>query len=168
MGAYFNPSRTLEDKIGFAGANYEFVQAIPQIVSYLGGDNPDAIFAGIAAHEQKLQDILLTYLTSRADVVVYGDATSDAAVRVPTIAFAVAGCSPRQIVQDVERVSNVGIKNGHFYSKRLCDEILQLGPEGVVRASMVHYNTQEEVHAFVETLKKVLPKDARPSTKSLL
>jgi selenocysteine lyase/cysteine desulfurase len=40
--------------------------------------------------------------------------------------------------------------------KRLCDEVLGLGAEGVVRVSMVHYNTEDEIRGLVETLKKIL------------
>ena len=40
--------------------------------------------------------------------------------------------------------------------KRLCDEVLELGPEGVVRVSMVHYNTEDEIRGLVETLKNIL------------
>ena len=47
---------------------------------------------------------------------------------------------------------------GHFYSKRLCDEVLGItDPQYVVRVSMVHYNTEEEITELVEVLKKALP-----------
>ena len=39
---------------------------------------------------------------------------------------------------------------------RLCDEVLGLDPEGVVRVSMVHYNTEDEIREVVEVLKKIL------------
>ncbi|KAJ0326618.1 hypothetical protein COL5a_006805 [Colletotrichum fioriniae] len=39
---------------------------------------------------------------------------------------------------------------------RLAEEILGLGEDGVVRVSLVHYNTVEEVDVIIEALKKVL------------
>lgn len=49
------------------------------------------------------------------------------------------------MVEGIEARSNFGCRWGHFYSKRLVDEVLGLGEEkggdGVVRVSMVHYNT---------------------------
>jgi selenocysteine lyase/cysteine desulfurase len=35
--------------------------------------------------------------------------------------------------------------------------VLGLGPEGVARVSMVHYNTEDEIRELVEVLQKVLP-----------
>jgi hypothetical protein len=45
----------------------------------------------------------------------------------------------------VDEVSKgeMGIRWGGFYSVRLCDEIFGLGDDGVVRVSMVHYNTSK-------------------------
>lgn len=152
MAHYFNPTKTLEDKLGFAGSNYEAVQSIPQITIYLSG-----AFASIAEHEGKLQTILLNFLNSRQDVTVHGSTSTDPAVRVPTISFTVKDVNSRKIVEDAEKISNYGFRWGHFYSKRLCDEVLGLSPEGVARVSMVHYNTEEEIRGLVEVLKKVLP-----------
>lgn len=151
MNHFFNPTKTLEDKLGFAGSNYENVQSIPSIVSYLEGSSE-----AITEHEGKLQKILLDFLSSRADITVHGSTSSDSKLRVPTISFTVEGISPKQIVVEAEKISNYGFRWGHFYSKRLCDEVLGLGPEGVTRVSMVHYNTEEEIRGLVEVLKKVL------------
>ncbi|EUC38354.1 hypothetical protein COCCADRAFT_32557 [Bipolaris zeicola 26-R-13] len=154
MAHYFNPTKTLEDKIGFAGSNYECVQSIPQITSYLSG-----AFPAITEHEGKLQTILLDFLNSRPDIMVLGSSSADSKVRVPTISFVVKGMNSKQVVAEAEKISNYGFRWGHFYSKRLCDEILELDPEGyVTRVSMVHYNTEEEIKGLVEVLKKVLPK----------
>ena len=147
----------MENKIGFAGSNYELTQCIPVIVDYLGGENPKPVFDAIAEHEGKIQKILLDFLTSRKDITVHGLTTADSRIRVPTISFNVDGVSPKQIVEAVEKMSNFGIRWGHFYSKRLCDEVLGLGPEAVIRVSMVHYNSEEEIKGLVEVLKKVLP-----------
>ena len=50
-------------------------------------------------------------------------------------------------MEAVEKESSFGIRWGHFYSKRLVEEFLGLGAEGVVRVSMVHYNTGQFVSA---------------------
>lgn len=152
MSHYFNTTKTLEDKIGFAGSNYECVQSIPTITAYL----TDA-FPTITEHEGKLQSILLDYLNSRPDVTILGSTSSDNKERVPTVSFTVKGMSSKAIVAEAEKISNYGFRWGHFYSKRLCDELLKLEPEGVTRVSMVHYNTEDEIKGLVEVLKKVLP-----------
>jgi selenocysteine lyase/cysteine desulfurase len=157
MNHYFNPTKGLSDKLGFAGSSYEAVQSIPHIVAYLGGSNPGPVFAAIAEHEGKLQKILLDFLNSRDDITVHGSTSADPNVRVPTISFTVKGRRSRQVVEDAEKIGNFGFRFGHFYSKRLCDEVLGLEEDAVVRVSMVHYNTEEEIRGLVEVLKKVLP-----------
>ena len=46
-------------------------------------------------------------------------------------------------VEKVEKDSNFAFRWGSFYSNRLAHELLGLGSDGVVRISMVHYNTGE-------------------------
>jgi selenocysteine lyase/cysteine desulfurase len=169
LGHYFNPSGTLENKLGLAGANYELTQAIPKVVQYLDG------IGDFSAHEEKLAEILLTYLRGREDVTIYGESTADAKVRVPTISFAVKGWSSREVVETIEKQTVFGFRWGHFYSKRLCDDVLKTSEEGVVRVSMVsslhvvggkiradhgmqvHYNTEAEIRSFVEAFDKHVP-----------
>lgn len=127
------------------------MQSIPCIVDYLA-DKSDAIIA----HEGRLQSILLDFLNSRKDITVLGSTSTDSAVRVPTISFVVEGRNSREIVEQADKSSNFGFRWGHFYSKRLCDEVLGLGPEGVVRVSMVHYNTEDEIRELVKVLEKIL------------
>ena len=144
LGHYFNSQDSLSDKIGVAGSNYESTQCIPTIIAYLGAD-PKHTWKAIAAHEQKLTAILLDYLTSQDNITIFGQPVPDSAVRVPTISFAVKGKTSQSVIEDVEKRSNFGCRWGHFYSKRLVDEILQMGDEGVVRVSMVHYNTGKSI-----------------------
>ena len=113
LSHYFNPTKTLEDKLGFAGSNYEAVQSIPRIVEYLEGKDE-----GITAHEAKLQAVLLDFLNSREDITVLGSTSADPAVRVPTISFVVQGRNSREIVEQADKVSNFGFRWGHFYSVR--------------------------------------------------
>lgn len=70
-------------------------------------------------------------------------------MRLPVISFSVKDRSSKEVVEGLEAMSNFGCRWGHFYSKRLVDEVLGLGEEkggdGVIRVSMVHYNTGELV-----------------------
>jgi selenocysteine lyase/cysteine desulfurase len=162
LGHFFNPTGTLENKLGLAAANYELTQAIPHVAQYLDS------MGDISSHEENLAEILLNYLRSRKDVTIIGEQSSNASVRVPTVSFTVQGWSCKELVEVVEQKSHFGFRWGHFYSKRLCDEVLGLGPEGVIRVSMVsplqatyrscgtdiddvqvHYNTKEEIMDFV-------------------
>ncbi|KAL8675780.1 MAG: hypothetical protein Q9186_007611, partial [Xanthomendoza sp. 1 TL-2023] len=142
LGHYFhNPTTTLTTKLGLAAASYELVGTIPTLVSYFSCPDGNSVWAAIAAHEERIQSILLDYLNRREDVVVYSERSADQKLRVPVVSFSIKGRSSREVVEKVDAGSDFGIRWGHFYSKRLVDEVLGLGEEGVVRVSMVHYNT---------------------------
>ncbi|KAF5020340.1 hypothetical protein F66182_7646 [Fusarium sp. NRRL 66182] len=140
LGHYFNPSGSLMDKLELAGASYELTQAIIPLVAYFGED-PKQTWAAIAEHEEKLQKRLIEYLVSRPEITVYGETCTKNSVRVPTVSFTVEARSSQSVVEAVEAVSHVGIRWGHFFSKRLAEKILGLSDDGVVRVSLVHYNT---------------------------
>lgn len=140
LGHYFNPSSTISDKISLGAGSYELVASIPAVVDYFGSE-PEK-WKAIEAHEQKLSATLLTYLNSRDDVTVFGVTEADSSKRVPTISFGVEGWDSKTLVETVETATDFGFRWGAFYSNRLCD-FMGLGKEGVVRVSMVHYNTRK-------------------------
>ncbi|KAJ9625905.1 hypothetical protein H2203_004673 [Taxawa tesnikishii (nom. ined.)] len=150
---YFKSGATLEEKLGLAASNYELTASIPQVCSYLAS----IPWTSIAAYEQKLQGIIIDYLLSRPDIQIYGEPVADSTKRVPVISFTVKGRSSRSVVEAVEAKSNFGFRWGSFYSNRLVEEVLGLDPQdGVVRVSLVHYNTVDEVNGFVKVLDEVL------------
>ncbi|KAL8734999.1 MAG: hypothetical protein Q9166_001124 [cf. Caloplaca sp. 2 TL-2023] len=133
IGHYFHtPADTLSTKLGLAAASYELVGTIPTLLSYFGPDRKKT-WAAIAAHEEKLQGILLDYLNKRDDVTVYSERSADTNLRVPVVSFRVKGRSSKGVVEQVDGSSDFGIRWGHFYSKRLVDEVLGLKEDGVVR-----------------------------------
>lgn len=144
LGHFFNPSTTLADKLGLAGSCYELVAAIPAVFSYL---SPPFTWDIIEEHEYLLQSTLLSYLNSRADITIIGEKDPDTTKRVATIAFVVEGRKSQEVVESVDELSKgeMGIRWGGFYSVRLLEEILGLGKDGVVRVSMVHYNTRKSL-----------------------
>lgn len=64
---------------------------------------------------------------------------------MPVISFIVAGTKSQAVVEEVERRSQFGFRSGHMYSYRLLEEVVGLGDveDGVVRVSLLHYNTGE-------------------------
>ena len=168
LGHFFNPHKQLVDKLGLSGSSYELVSSIPAITSYLSDK-----WVGIKEQEHQLQKTLLDYLNSREDITIHGETSADGSVRVPTISFTVKGWKSQDLVETVEKGTNFGFRWGEFYSYRLVADFLGLGRDGIVRVSMVHYNTGEtsrhcslskridialvaEVRAFIAALDKVL------------
>jgi len=64
--------------------------------------------------------------------------------------------SKEMVQKALDLDSRFGFKYGHFYSKRLINEVLGLDDDGIVRVSLVHYNTETEIREYIEVLKKVL------------
>jgi cysteine desulfurase family protein (TIGR01976 family) len=97
---------------------------------------------------------LLEYLREKPSVRILGPATADTG-RVATVSFVHAEKSSRQIAAAVNR-SEVAIRHGHMYAWHLC-EALGIEPEdGVVRVSMVHYNTLQEIERLIEVLDPII------------
>jgi len=115
----------------------------------------DSVFDLIASHEEKLSARLLDFLATKSSVSVYGSASSDQGIRVPTIAFSVEGSSSESITMQTDK-HQVAIRYGHFYSRRLVDKVGLPIDDGVVRVSMVHYNTLDEVDRLINILDPLL------------
>ena len=72
-----------------------------------------------------------------------------------TVSFVHETRTSREITEVVDR-SGIAIRHGHMYAYRLC-RALGLDPEdGVVRVSLVHYNTVEEIRRLIEVLDRAL------------
>lgn len=156
---YFYGKDKVPAKLEPGNTNYELAWGSTGIVDYLdelggGSGDPAAIartFEDIAVHEEALAERLLAYLRGRNDLRVIGPREADRAIRVPTIAFKVEGKDSAEIVRAVDE-DRIGIRFGDFHSRRLVDHLgLQPG-NGVVRVSMVHYNTVDEVDRLIGSL----------------
>ncbi|KAH0491257.1 hypothetical protein TgHK011_002694 [Trichoderma gracile] len=161
LGHFFNPSATLEDKLGLAGGSYELVQSIPKVIEYLHWKWP-----AIIAHEGRLQQELLRFLNMGHGITVYGDTAFQTGRRVATVSFSVDGWDSQALVEEVERRTNYAFRWGTFYSDRLVRETLGLSKDGVVRVSMVHYNTLEEVSELIRALEDVLANSDGGATRA--
>lgn len=128
--------------LNLASANYELTQSLPCVVEYFGSDIKTK-WGQIAAYEEQLQKILLSYLRSNPRITIYGEPSANKDLRVPVVSFTVKGMKSKTVVDEVEKRSNFGFRNGHMYSHRLLQEIMHLEDveDGVVRVSMMHYNT---------------------------
>ena len=115
----------------------------------------ESAFAMIAVHEQALSARVLGFLRDRPRVRVIGQDTADQRVRVPIVSFIVDGMPSHEIVTRMDEY-RVAIRFGHFYSPRLINLVGFDADEGVVRVSMVHYNTLEEVDRLTAALESIL------------
>jgi len=113
------------------------------------------VYRMIAEHEQSLAAGLLDYLKTKKNVRIIGETSAHKNIRVPTISFVVEGRKSSEIPPLVDP-HKTGIRFGHFYAKRLIDFLGLDETDGVVRISMVHYNTIEEVDRLIRVLEEVI------------
>jgi len=110
----------------------------------------------IAAYERTLSAALLDAVSSIDGASVHGVTDRDRLDdRVPTVSFSVHGMSASAIATRTWRSTVVWRAQRSHVRTRL---ILRLNvvPGGVVRVSLVHYNTVGEVARFRETLARIV------------
>jgi len=110
--------------------------------------------SAIQVYEQSLSLEMLDVL-KRCSATVYGITDPNRIdKRVPTLCFNLPNISPARVTEEFARKS-IGVRDGHMYAPRLMKR-LGLTPEsGAVRASLVHYNTRDEVRQFGEVLTEI-------------
>lgn len=147
---------------------YENVAGMDAAVRYLedigrhGTSEPlhrrSALVAGmeaIRAYEQDLSRAMLAVLAENG-AIVYGIADpARVAGRVPTFCFNLPGLLP-QAVTEAMAAAGIGIRDGHMYAPRLMDRLGLTMEHGALRASLVHYNTVDEIERFGECLREIV------------
>ena len=118
-------------------------------------DRMVAAFHLIQDHEDVIGDRLLRYLSSKPNIRIIGHPQADPAKRVPTISFVIDGVDSATIPPQID-AHRIGIRYGDFYAKRLIQDLGLTEQNGVVRVSMVHYNTVEEVDRLIQYLDPIL------------
>lgn len=114
-----------------------------------------AAFDAFEVQENLLAETLLAYLREAPGVRIIGKPRVTAGDRVPTISFVVDGVPSEAIVRQVD-TARIGIRFGDFYARHLI-EALGLAPQGgVVRVSIAHYNTLDEMTRLVDCLDRAI------------
>ena len=108
----------------------------------------------ISNHEEQIANPLLEYLNSRNDIKLIGKKKIENKNRAPTIAFTFVNQSSKKISDQLVK-NGIATRNDNFYAWR-CLKALGIDvDDGVVRTSMVHYNTHEDVEKLIRALKKI-------------
>ena len=171
-GACFPPSHAGNDPENLhpGGLTYESVAAAAGIGDYVEAvyahhfdepaNSPQAraarVFELFAAQEQALAQRFVDYLLSKPQVRLIGAQTGDRRRRMPTFSFLVEGRSSKEIAEAVAR-DEIAIGHGHFYGYRAVEALgVENMDDGVVRVSMVHYNTLAEVDRLIAALEKIV------------
>ncbi|MEM7165522.1 MAG: cysteine desulfurase-like protein [Planctomycetota bacterium] len=164
---YFFENDQIPGKLEPGNANYELSWGAAGIVDYLeelggritpgasGRSARTAAWQAITAHERKLSERLLEFLRNRGDIEILGLPEVGDDARVATISFVQKGRRSSEIVTVMD-AHDIGIRFGHFYAIRLIADLGLTEQDGVVRVSMVHYNTVDEVDRLIRALEAIL------------
>jgi len=165
LNHYFIGDRDIPLKLNPGGPNHELTAALAGIVDYFDllhrhhfgesnlplHDRLGQLFALVAEHEERIAAPFVDFLSSHPAVRLVGRATADRQHRAPTFSFLVENRRSGEIPAALAQ-RGIGIGSGDFYAARLIDALDARDRGGVVRASMVHYNTADEVERLIAAL----------------
>jgi cysteine desulfurase family protein (TIGR01976 family) len=165
LNHYFIDETVLPYKLQPGNLNYELAYGCVGIGEYLKDigarlgvqgsprEQMQAAFDAFETQENLVAERLLSFLRDRQDVRIIGRPTVEG--RVPTISFIVDGVQSAAIVKQVDN-HRIGIRFGDFYAKRLIEFLGLDHVGGVVRVSLAHYNTLDEVDRLTGALAQAI------------
>lgn len=168
---YFYGKDKVPGKLEPGNPNYELAYSTCGIVDYLvslgeqAGETGstrqkiEAAYGAITAQEDALTERLLAYLRSRNDCTIVGQSVNRESLRVPTIAFRFDGREAADLCKAMDG-EKIAMRFGDFHSRRLAEYLGLTDHGGMLRVSMVHYNTLEEVDRFTMALDRILSGEA--------
>ncbi len=108
----------------------------------------------ISIHEEEIANPILNYISSRDDLILIGKNYIKNKNRAPTISFISKLKSSKEIIEILNN-RNIATRNDNFYAWR-CLEYLGIDTnDGVVRLSMVHYNSIDDTKKILEALSEI-------------
>jgi cysteine desulfurase family protein (TIGR01976 family) len=121
-------------------------------------DRPDklaAIHDLILQHENSLAAPILDFLDNHRGIQLIGKAHVADDDRAPTIAFKPLQQSSQSLANRLQD-AGIGTENGNFYAHRLITDLGIDPDDGIVRISLVHYNTSVDVEKILRELEGAL------------
>lgn len=164
---FFYGKQDIPIKMEPGNVNYELAYGSIAIIDYLEelgsqagntGSRREKLVAAyddISKHEALIAERLLEYLRKRNDCTIFGIKDGDDSRRVPVISFTIKGKDPEQVTLAMDK-HKIAMRFGDFYARRLTDSLDITKDKSVLRVSMTHYNTLEEVDALIAALDDVL------------
>jgi len=144
------------DRFEYGTLSFELLAGVTAAVDYLAtltdapGDRRRRVLAGMAAateHENRLVDRLLAGLAA-IDGVTLRPAGAD---RCPTVSFRVAGQTPAETAHTLGE-QRICVSHGDYYAAEYFEAAGLRADGGAVRASLYHYNTEDEVDRLLRAL----------------
>ena len=117
-------------------------------VEYLIAHDP----AKTLAQEQAMVQKIVDALTQLPKVTIYGPKGADAGRRrVGTISFNIEGYSPQEVGSVLDETFQIAIRPG-LHCSPYAHKAIGTFPDGAVRASPGHFNTDEQLAALLDAI----------------
>jgi len=153
----FNPTGPLHAEIAAMAGIKEYIDAVYNC--HFKEETPDyharaaTVFDLFSEHETNQANRILEALRCVPGARVIGQDKAEIGSRAATISFTLDKMASSEAAKRLVE-KEIAVRNGHFYAVR-CLEALGITDteEGVIRISLVHYNSTEDVDRLVEGLK---------------
>jgi selenocysteine lyase/cysteine desulfurase len=110
-------------------------------------------FAAIAAHEQRLVEILLDGLSQFPGIILYGP--KDRRFCTGTLAFNVQELDCSEVAHILDTAYSIAVRSG-LHCAPTAHRTIGTFPHGAVRVSVGPYNTEEEIHTLLKAVSKIV------------
>lgn len=147
------------DRFETGTAPFELFAGLAATVDHLAGLVPGtgarrervlAAMGAVETYEAELFDKLLGRLDAVTGLRRYGRPSR----RTPTVAFRVAGRTPREVAT-LLGAEGICVWDGNYYALELMRRLELEDTGGAVRAGVVHYNTADEVDRLASALERL-------------
>ncbi len=167
---YFIGEEETAMKLNPSGPQHEMIACLAGIADYFETladhhlaekpnrlhDRVKAVYELAARHEEKLARRFIDFATAKPGIRLIGPDSGDMGVRVPTFSFVVDGIASGEISERL-LADKVALSNGHFYARRLVEAVgIGDSGDGVVRASMAHYTSEDDVERLIAGLDRTI------------
>ena len=166
---YFLPEDDFQRRLCPGGLNYELTAAAAGIGDYFEEvheqhypranvdteERMNQVFGLFAEHERALSGAIEEYLTSKPGVRLAGRGGAARRERVGVFSFTVGGRDSREVAEAL-RAEKIGIHADDFYAARCIDALGARPQNGVVRASLAHYNAAQDVERLIAGLDPII------------
>jgi len=169
QGHYFLPEDDHQRRLCPGGYNYELTAAAAGITDYFDavhehhfpGANVaqsqriEEVFELFADHETRCARPIEDYLRAHARVHMAGQGADAGRERVGVMSFFAEGRDSGDIVRQLQS-HKIGVYADDFYAARCIDALGARECGGVIRPSLAHYNSTEDVTRLLDQLERIL------------
>jgi cysteine desulfurase family protein (TIGR01976 family) len=169
QGHYFQGETDFQRRLCPGGPNYELSAGAAGIGDYLDQvhdhhfpganletrERIDQTFALFTDHEVSMAERIAAFLAEQQGLRLAGRGAPAERGRVGVFSFTVEGRDSREIPAAL-RDHKIGIHADDFYAARCIDALGARPQNGVVRVSLVHYNSPEDVDRLFSGLEQAL------------